>query len=164
MKLKIIAAFAILNIVIFFAVGMLWAFPIVGSLRDGRAELQMLERRYSSERGFLRDYENNLRELEEIRATTAVFSGDEKIPALAEFSRMSAEHGLENSEFAATAISVSGSERLSETRVSAEFSGAFSDMISFLHELTDSGGKVRSLYVSENSRLRLEFSIFGGEE
>ncbi|MCL2577210.1 MAG: hypothetical protein FWE27_04070 [Defluviitaleaceae bacterium] len=165
-KLQIFAIFALINIVVVAFASAFWVRPVVGSLRGGMAGVRLLERRYAAERRFLAEYDANKRELEEILLAQLVLGYHEKIPALAEISRLDTLYGLENLEFGASQVSVGylGENRLFETRVNVEYLGAFADIISFLHEISESDGKICSFSVllEENARLRLEFSMFGG--
>jgi len=162
---KIIAIFALINVLIFVIAGVLWLFPIAGSLRSVTAGVRQMDRRYSAERIFFAEYEENKRELEEIRTSFLMYN--EKLPVLVKISHMGERHRLGNSQFESVNMSVGHADegRMYETRVNTEYSGAFEDIISFLHEFSESDGKIRSfsVFANENAVIRLRFSLFGGE-
>jgi len=168
-SMKIVAIFLMINVAVLVLAGAFFVMPAAGDLRGGQASVHRLERRYAAERRFLADYEENLREIAEIRAESLVLRSYEKIPALAEISRMGAAYGLEGVEFSAaeTSVGYMGAVRIFETRVRAEYTGSFADMVAFLQGFSESYGMVRSFSVTNaatrdgDSHLRLEFSLFG---
>ena len=163
-KLQIVSIFVLINILIIIFAGVLWIFPIGRSLRNGLTGVRVLERRSAVERVFAEDFEENKREYEEVLSSRLVLGYDEKLPALAEISRIAALHNLENSEMGASQSMVSdfGVHRFYETRVKAEYRGALRDVISFLREFSQSDGKIHafSIFSDENARLQVEFSMY----
>jgi len=165
---KYLIVFALFNIAIFILAGFILIAPVAGSLQSGRDSVRLQERRYSAERRLLAEYEDNLHELEEIRAERSVLEYSEMLPSLAEISMLSIAHRLNNSEFSASEISESmiGTveiSRLYEMRVRIECEGDFFDLLEFLREFSDGPGNARMFSIfdimEENARLRLELSL-----
>ena len=162
----------IFNIALVIFAGIIFISPVIGSLKSGLASVRLQESRYSAERRLLVEYEDNLRELEEIRAGRRVLEKSEIIPLLAEISMLGTVFGLNSLDFTASEIAenVIGADeisRLYEMRVRMEYEGNFYDLISFLREFMGGYGNTRSFYfsdiMSETSKLRMEFSLFGSD-
>lgn len=169
---KIFMIFAAFNLAVFVFAGLVFFAPAVNSLRNGRASVRLLERRYVSEQRFAAEFEENLLELEEIRAARTVLAYDEILPALGNITRLGAANGLVNAEFLAEEVSAGffAEGRFYEKRVRAVYEGVFFDFHAFLHELPGARANIRSFSIysdasdimEEISRLRIEFSLVGG--
>jgi hypothetical protein len=154
--------FALVNIAIFLFLGAVFIAPVANSLFNARRSVALQERRISAEIRHQNAHEENLRELEYLRAR-GILPHDEMLAGLAEISVLGAAHGLENTEF--TASGISRYNHVLETRVRTEYVGDFFALLNFIHDFSQGNGVARAFSVSdimeENSRLSLDYSLFG---
>ena len=132
--------------------------PRVNSVQETDFYAQRLRNRYLIAQLHLAEYENNLRELEEM-----VIPG--LLPALAYVSQMHVVHGLTQTSFQAfepVGNSVGG-EVILDMRVAADYEGSTADILAFLYDFVGGYGNVRSFSFTkgDDGRLRMEFSIIG---
>lgn len=135
--------------------------PVARSLGNNRNSVRLYERVYAAETRLLAEYEENRRELEEMRAGRGVMYYNEMLPALAEISALGAALGLSVLEFTvseSTAQYFGNDTRFYEKRVRVVYEGELFYLLRILHELS---GVRTSSFSLENDRLRIEFSLFG---
>jgi hypothetical protein len=164
--------FALFNLAFFVLAGVFLVAPAVNSLRSGRENTRLLERRYAAERLLYEEYESNRQELAKIRESGKILSHDEMIKTLAEIAELGETFGLVNTDFFASevtgnVIGAAGTSRLFEMRVRTEHEGAFYNLQGFFYEFLGGYGQTRSFSISEiteeTARLRLDFSLYGSD-
>ena len=164
---KYTVVFILFNIAVFVFVGFVFVAPIAASVKSGRANVRLQERRITAENRLLEAYADNLLALEENNAASRVLPRGDMLNALSEIDALGVSFGVESVEFFASEIaeSVIDEERnFYEMRVRAEYQGAFDDLTLFMYEFLSGYGHIRSFYFSQSegiSRLRIEFSLFG---
>jgi hypothetical protein len=160
--------FAAFNLALFFFANMVFIAPVADSLRNARAAVRLQERIYSAELEYLASYEENLRELAEIKGMRRGLAYNEMLPALAEISELGAMYELSDMEFYSSGIA--RGDFFYEMRVRAEYEGDFNDVIIFLRDFSvflETRGNTRSFSIfssdimEEKTRLRMEFSLYG---
>jgi hypothetical protein len=147
--------FIFCNLVLVIIVGAVLFLPIWDSLTRGRENVQILERQHAAERSY--EFGQNLYFPRQIKHYS------EMISALADVSALAGYFNLRTVEFSTSQAIVAGEadfSRLYEKQVRAEYEGTLHDLADFLYNLY--GVFVRSFSL-ENTRLSLDFSVFGSD-